>query len=403
MSYKNAIHLQNISKTYNIYEKPIDRLLQMLPWNKKRSLGKSFDALKSIDLEVKKGEVVGIIGQNGAGKSSLLQIICSILEPSSGQININGKIAALLELGSGFNPEFSGKDNIYLSGAIAGLSKEEIDNLYNEIVAFSGIGDHVNNLVKTYSSGMMVRLAFAVATSIKPEILIIDEALSVGDGAFARKSFDRIMELKESGCTILFCSHGLYQVEVLCNKVMWIDKGAIQAYGDPANVIQKYQKHLDGLNCGEDKKEPKEKTFEIKKESFLRIEKVTILVDGEKTDSILTSDVSTLTIDVSFNANFFLPTPTIGIVITDDKLKQITSCSTFFDKFDIKIDGNAKGKVSLSFPKIGLRKGNYIIEVYLMCEKGIHIYDTVQSSYFEIIQEGSEPGIVSLPRVWNDG
>lgn len=248
MSSDIAICLKNISKKYKLYEKPIDRLWQMLPWNKDKTIGEEFWALKNIDMEIRKGEVIGLVGQNGAGKSTLLQLVCNTLQSTSGEIHVNGKIAALLELGSGFNPEFTGKENVYMSAAISGLSKEETDEKYNEIVEFSGIGDFVNTPVKNYSSGMMVRLAFAVATSVEPDILVIDEALSVGDGAFARKSFDRIMKLKDAGCTILFCSHALYQVEVLCEKVMWLDKGEVKAFGEPSGVVNMYQTYLDRVN-----------------------------------------------------------------------------------------------------------------------------------------------------------
>lgn len=399
MSSDLAISLKNVSKRYILYKKPIDRLLQMLPWNRNTSLGEAFWALKNIDVEVRTGEVIGIIGKNGAGKSTLLQLVCQILEPSHGKVIINGKIAALLELGSGFNPEFSGKENVYMSGAIAGLSKEEIDTKYDSIVEFSGIGEFIHTPVKNYSSGMMVRLAFAVATSIEPDILVIDEALSVGDGAFARKSFDRIMQLKERGCTILFCSHALYQVEVLCQKVMWVDQGEIKAFGEPAGVINMYQKYLDGM----------EGTVEHSQmnradSTHARIKKIRVYGDdGQEGNLKLESEVSTLGIDVAFVSDVLGPVPSVAVVITDDVGKNVTSCGTFYDNVSLERDANGEGNISLSFTKIGLRKGRYYVHVLLMCENAIHIYESAQCASLDVTQKGSEVGIVALPREWKKG
>jgi lipopolysaccharide transport system ATP-binding protein len=224
MTVRPVIQAKHLGKCYRLFERPQDRLKQFFsPAHKKHY--REFWALSGVDLEVGQGEVVGIIGRNGSGKSTLLQLVCGTLSPTEGEINVHGRVAALLELGAGFNPEFSGRENVFLNGAILGVSRAEMEARFDEIVAFSGIGDFIDQPVKTYSSGMYVRLAFAVAVHIDPDILIIDEALSVGDGAFARKSFERIMALKEKGATILFCSHSMYQVEVLCQKALWLDAG----------------------------------------------------------------------------------------------------------------------------------------------------------------------------------
>lgn len=403
MSSKKIIELKNISKVYKLYAKPIDRLLQMLPWNRNKKYAEEFWANKNINLDIYKGEVIGVVGQNGAGKSTLLQMVCKTLEPSSGSLRVDGKIAALLELGSGFNPEFTGRENVYLAGAIAGFSKIDINKKYEAIVEFSGIGEHINNPVKTYSSGMMIRLAFAVATSVEPEILVIDEALSVGDGAFARKSFDRIMELKDSGCTILFCSHSLYQVEVLCDKVMWVDGGEVKNFGEPSEVIGEYQKFLDNLS------DENEAVLGVEKEvadmhsnnvnSKTRIKKVEIS-NGKDKELKLVSDETDLEIEIYFIADVNLPKPTIAVVISDDQQKNITSCGSSYDKVKLETDSKGEGKISLKFPKIGLRRGKYYIHVFLMCENAIHVYDAVQSNVIQVSQKGSEVGLVSLPREW---
>jgi len=252
MSFNDvAIRVSNLSKCYQIYEKPRDRLKQFLLPKLQRFIGKEpkpyyreFWALKGVSFEIKKGETVGIVGRNGSGKSTLLQLICGTLTPSGGNVQTNGRIAALLELGSGFNPEFTGRENVYLNAAVLGLSTEEIDTRFDDIAAFADIGDFIEQPVKTYSSGMMVRLAFAVAINIDPEILIVDEALSVGDELFQRKCFSRIEAIRASGATILFVSHSGAQIVELCDRAVLMDAGEKLAVGLPKYIVGRYQKLL---------------------------------------------------------------------------------------------------------------------------------------------------------------
>jgi len=246
-----AIRVQSLSKCFHIYDAPSDRLKQMLAPRLQRiarqqpkQYFQEFWALKDINFEIKKGETVGIIGRNGSGKSTLLQIICGTLTPSNGSVQTNGRIAALLELGSGFNPEFSGRENVYMNAAVLGLSTREIDARFNDIVAFADIGDFIGQPVKTYSSGMMVRLAFAVAINVDPDILIIDEALSVGDELFQRKCFSRIETIKNNGATILFVSHSGSIIVELCDRAVLMDSGERLATGSPKEIISRYQKLL---------------------------------------------------------------------------------------------------------------------------------------------------------------
>lgn len=234
------IKIINLSKFYNIYNRPLERLIEFFGLKKS---AQKFSALKNINLEIKKGETIGIIGVNGSGKSTLLQIIAGTLAPSSGKLEVNGRISALLELGSGFNPEFSGRENVFLNAAILGLSKAQIIEKYNSIVEFSGLShERLEQPVKTYSSGMYVRLAFAVAVSAEPDILIIDEALSVGDEAFQRKSFARIREIKENGGTVIMVSHSAQHIIDLCDRVVLIDKGEVILEGEAKKVVQNYHK-----------------------------------------------------------------------------------------------------------------------------------------------------------------
>jgi lipopolysaccharide transport system ATP-binding protein len=243
MSSDIAIKVENLSKCYHIYDNPRDRLAQMFFWGRKKFY-REFWALKDVSFEIKRGETVGIVGRNGSGKSTLLQMICGTLNATQGTIQVGGRIAALLELGSGFNPEFTGRENVYMNAAILGLRPDEVDKRYEEILAFSEIGEFIHQPVKTYSSGMLVRLAFAVAINVAPQILIVDEALSVGDEAFQRKCFAKIEQIKENGATILFCSHSGSTIVSLCDQALLLDSGELLMIDHPKKVVTLYQKFI---------------------------------------------------------------------------------------------------------------------------------------------------------------
>ncbi|MCK9622339.1 MAG: ABC transporter ATP-binding protein [Methylobacter sp.] len=242
-----AIRVQNLSKCHHIYDAPRDRLkqfvvpaLQRLVRQAPRQYFHEFWALKDVSFEIKKGDAFGIIGRNGSGKSTLLQMICGTLNPTGGSIQTNGRIAALLELGSGFNPDFTGRENIYLNGAILGLTGKEIDARLDDILGFADIGDFIDQPVKTYSSGMFVRLAFAIQVNVDPEILIVDEALSVGDFFFQQKCFARLRKMRENGLTLLFVSHDMGTVRDLCPKSIYLIKGKAAFMGDSQEAIRRY-------------------------------------------------------------------------------------------------------------------------------------------------------------------
>ena len=244
-----AIRVTNLSKCYHIYENPRDRLKQFVLPTLYRLAGQTsspffqeFWALQGVSLEVQKGEPVGIIGRNGSGKSTLLQIICGTLSPTGGQVETMGRTAALLELGSGFNPDFSGRENVYLVGTVLGLSPGEIDNRFDEIAAFADIGDFLSQPTKTYSSGMLMRLAFAVNTCIEPEILIIDEALSVGDSPFQAKCFKRLRQMIANGTSILLVSHDISTVRSICSRALWLNQGQVEGWGTATHVAFDYEK-----------------------------------------------------------------------------------------------------------------------------------------------------------------
>ncbi|QOZ43989.1 ABC transporter ATP-binding protein [Bradyrhizobium sp. CCBAU 53340] len=246
MSSDPIISVRGVGKCYNLYEKPSDRLKQMMVNRLARGSRKRFYrehwALRQVNLDIRCGETVGIVGENGSGKSTLLQLICGTLTPTEGELQVNGRIAPLLQLGAGFNPEFTGRENVALNAAILGLSADEIDERFDAIVAFADIGEMLEQPVKLYSSGMHSRLAFAVAINVDAEILIVDEALAVGDEGFQRKCFARIEAMRSSGTTILFVSHATATIQELCDRAILLDKGEILQDGTPNAVVKNYQR-----------------------------------------------------------------------------------------------------------------------------------------------------------------
>ena len=234
-----AVEFSNVSKSYSIYAAPRDRLKELATFNGRR-FHTDFWALQGVTFDVRRGETFCVVGENGSGKSTLLQICAGILAPTSGTVIAHGRIAALLELGSGFNPEFSGKDNVYLNGAILGLSTKEMDRRFPEIEAFAEIGDFIHQPVKTYSSGMAIRLAFSVAIHVDPEILLVDEALAVGDIYFRQRCMRKVHELRQRGITILFVSHATGDVKALGDRAMWLERGVVKALGKTDLVVSQY-------------------------------------------------------------------------------------------------------------------------------------------------------------------
>ncbi len=397
----NAICLENVSKIYTHYAHGIDRLLEILTHHPRHQ---SFVALHPFNLTIAHGQVVGIVGNNGAGKSTLLKLIAGTLQPTQGTCVVQGRVAALLELGGGFHPEMTGKENVYLNGAMMGLSPEEMNKIYQEIVDFSGLAEFMNQPVKTYSSGMFMRLAFAVATCVEPEILIIDEALSVGDGAFARKSFNRIMQFKQAGKTILFCSHALYQVEAICDRVIWIDQGHIKLDGTPGGVVNAYTEAIAIANASgvSVSNQTDAATSLPAEEGTARITEVTVSVDGS-TGHILEvmSRQSTLYLTVSFWADPKLPVPTVGLLILSVDGQIISSAGSQHDGLLLQTGAEGQFTVRVAFPRLALLKGDYWLDVYLLCENAIHVYDQSRMvAMLKVRQVGLEQGVVSLPRHW---
>ena len=438
-----VVDVRRVSKCYQMYADPKDRLKQFfmprlhhyVPMIGRTQYYQEFWSLRDVSLSLKRGEVMGVIGVNGAGKSSLLQLICGVLNSTSGDVQVKGRVAALLELGAGFNPEFTGRENIALNATLLGLTGEEITQKTPEIIAFSGIEAFIDQPVKTYSSGMYVRLAFAIATSVEPDILVIDEALSVGDGAFARKSFDRIMALKAQGVTILFCSHNIYQVEALCQNAIWLHQGRVKESGAARAVCQAYNEFLDQMSASQSVASSQFEGASIKHlarhpstaqwdspeglqdlpdkdqallqgregpQGIARIESVSITVDGQMRDVLaLVSEQSELEVRIQFMSSMDVPIPNVAVIITDKAGRNVSSCSNFYDKFALTRDSQGQSKVSVRFPNMPLLRGRYGISVFLLCERAIHIYDSANVGEMEVSQRGLELGVVALDRHWS--
>jgi len=391
----------------------------------------AFWALRDLSVRVPRGEVLGVVGRNGAGKSTLLQLLCGTVHPSAGSVSINGRVAALLELGAGFNPDFSGRDNVMLNGPLLGISREHLLERLDEIISFADIGHFIEQPVKTYSSGMFVRLAFALATSVDPDILIIDEALSVGDGEFSRKSFDRIFAMKERGTTILFCSHALYQVEAFCTRVMWLNEGRLQSIGEPHAVIREYDLFLAGgpktsiltnlspqavmaesgvieesrgdVVVPQEIPPPVGEAGMITTPGHARISRARVGVDGLWMKRLhLRPGESSLSIEIEFESDPALPPPTAGITIDLPNNMALTCAVARSDGHVLERDQYGRGIAIIEYPRIPLRKGEYHVGVYLGSENAIHIYDSALSiAYLSVNDLLPEPGFVTLPHHWH--
>ena len=235
----NAVEFERVSKSYPIYETPVDRFRELLTFGR-RSFHRDFQALRDLSFSIRRGEVFCIVGENGSGKSTTLQLMAGIMEPTAGEVGVHGRVSALLELGAGFNPEFTGRDNVYLNASILGLSKNEIDRRYRQIEEFAEIGEFIRQPVKTYSSGMAVRLAFAVAISVDPEILLVDEALAVGDTYFKHRCMRKVHELRARGVTIVFVSHAIADVKAIGDRVLWLEHGRPISIGETDAVVDAY-------------------------------------------------------------------------------------------------------------------------------------------------------------------
>lgn len=377
MSDKNVISVQHLSKMYKLYDKPSDRLKESLGLSRKKKYREHY-AIHDVNFNIHEGECVGIIGVNGSGKSTILKIITGVLAPTTGEVKVNGRISALLELGAGFNMEYSGLENVYLNGTMIGFSEEEIDAKLDDILAFADIGDYIHQPVKTYSSGMFVRLAFAVAINIDPEILIVDEALSVGDVFFQAKCYHKFEEFKKQGKTILFVTHDLSSVSKYCDRVILLNKGVKLDEGSPKEMVDLYKQLLVGqepvkqkTDGGEDL--AKAAVASISHEHFLpnpntleygdkQAEIVDFAIKDDKgmfTNTIEKGSTFQILMKVRFNEQ--IQEPIMAYTFKNIRGTELTGTNTLFEKAEVP-EPAPGGCCTVTFTqKMDLQGGEYLL------------------------------------------
>ncbi len=381
-----AISVKDVTKLYKLYDKPSDRFKESLGLSKKVKYKEHY-ALKNLSFDVKKGECVGIIGTNGAGKSTILKIITGVLNPTQGEVNINGRISALLELGAGFNGEYTGLENVYLNGTMIGFTREEIDAKLDDILKFADIGDFIHQPVKTYSSGMFVRLAFAVAINIEPEILIVDEALSVGDVFFQAKCFHKFEEFKNMGKTIVFVSHDLGSINKYCDRVILLNKGVKQAEGESKEMIDLYKKLLVSNNQPDvaDEEMQEDKTMSLENQSqkasdgvpwkskMVENPKCSVYGNGDAdiidyciidkngniTNIIDKGEKCTIKVKVRFNKD--INDPIVAFTIRDKQGTEIAGTNTMYEDINTGLAKAGSIKEVSFTQKMDLRGGDYLL------------------------------------------
>lgn len=400
MSENIAIKIENLSKSYKLYKSPRDRLKEALhPF--KRKYHQDFYALHNINFEIRKGETLGIVGKNGAGKSTLLKLITGILNPTMGNIYIHGRVSALLELGAGFNVELSGMENIYFQANILGISKKEITTKIEGILAFADIGDFIYQKVKTYSSGMFARLAFAVAIHVEPDILIVDEALAVGDANFQLKCHKRMDELREKGVTILFVSHDTYSVKTLCQRALFIDKGTQIMYGSALDVVNEYLLFLDKDHTYPLIEQTSACTLNNAPANILKVRTFGSIVSENGCINIKTKDKLEIEVDYQINSNELQEIVLVFNLYRERDNVYVCGATTLMDglsPISVKLGENS---FKLILPSLPLLSGKYRLRVAINEKKGLGIITELNDAMFiNIVDNHEAEGLVTLPREW---
>jgi lipopolysaccharide transport system ATP-binding protein len=400
------IRFEGIEKTYPVYARPQDRLWE---WLSRKQRHRLHVALTGVDFEVQSGETFGLIGENGAGKSTLLKIAAGTIRPTKGQVYRQGRVAALLELGAGFHPEESGQDNIRFMAALHGVQGDALDAFVDQTVEFSELtAEALARPVKTYSSGMFMRLAFAAATAIDPEMLIVDEALSVGDLHFQKKSLNRIMGLRERGTTILFCSHNLYQVRSLCQRAAWIHGGRIEAMGATEDVVTAYESH-ERRRYAHLRSETKESDSAAAEGSQPIVSAIAALVKIvnvaiETADGVNPAQVDSfqdLAVEIDLEAYTNSQFHVLFAIVRPDK-DNVFGTSTQFRAEGRPLQGVGDHRVRVRFPELALLSGEYLWSVYVLDDTGIQVLDMAEliKPFTVLNQKHREFGVTWLKHEW---
>ncbi len=390
------ITARGLSKTYRVYSRPWDRLREALF---RRSLHRPFVALSEVSFELQAGESLGIIGENGAGKSTLLKILAGIVQPTSGTLASHGRIASILELGSGFHPEMTGRQNIVLNAAMLGLSAADVAARLPSILDFSELGDFIDQPVKCYSTGMTMRLGFAIATQVEPDILIIDEALSVGDGYFQKKCMDRLLELVAQGRTLLFCSHAMYYISHFCQRALWLRHGQPAVLGSAAEVVREYENYLLAKSAAAAARSEVSTPRGIQPARILALRQAGAAGPLAAAAPLLPyRDPWELEIEWESDDARRAFHLAVGI----DRVDGVQVCAFATQDHEAgPFSGQHHYRLRLRVPELALLKGEYALTVFLLDEEGLHVWDrVVEPRAFRIEPDRYRVGVLELPHSW---
>ena len=412
MATDAVLKARGLGKRYRMFSSPRDRLASLLGFADR---SRAHWALQDVSFELVRGQCLGVIGDNGAGKSTLLKLLAGTLQPSHGELSRKGRVTAILELGAGFHPDFTGRDNLVFGGSFIGLSHADMLRLSDEIIEFSELGEAIDRPVKTYSSGMVVRLAFALVTAVQPEVLIIDEALAVGDQNFQKKCVQRIEEFRRNGCTILFCSHSLYHVRHLCNVALWLDSGRVRAFGETESVLGSYETHvrarerklasikaptakIEKLAPQESSSQPTPPGAVLPPGASAAIVSVQVADLGVGDPPLLDSKDLKVTVTARMST---AERPNMAVMLEQSHGVGITSVATHAEGFAPLEIGERLWQATLSFPDLPLHTGEYVVSAYLFDSQGLVVYEQwYHYLHFKFVNPSLTPGLVRLPHFW---
>jgi lipopolysaccharide transport system ATP-binding protein len=400
-----VLRVSELGKEYRLYDSPRQRLAALLTG---RASYRSQWALKGVSFDLRRGQCMGVVGDNGAGKSTLLKLIAGTLKASQGSLMQSGRVTAILELGAGFHPEFTGRENLFFGGSLIGIGQAQMLQLQESIIQFSELGDAIDRPVKTYSSGMAVRLAFALVTAVEPDVLIVDEALAVGDQHFQKKCVERIEAFRSNGCTILFCSHSLYHVRQLCDVALWLNAGQQLACGPTERVLASYESHVREQNLRDEigsaeASRPKPKSLDLspmepERRGAIVSVQVTDLPPKDETPRLPGPDLQ-VTVVARLGDD---EQPNIGVMLEQAHGVGITVAATHADGCAPVRGTDGLWRATVTFPQLSLHSGEYVLSAYLADSKALVIYDEWHHcTYFSWEYPSLVPGLVQLPHHWN--
>ena len=408
---ENAIEVRNLKKIFKIYPDKSNSIKEKILFFKRNKYEVN-QVLDGVSFDIKKGEAVGLIGKNGCGKSTTLKLLNRIMYPTSGTIRVNGRVSSLIELGAGFHPDMSGRENIYTNASIFGLTKKQIDEKLDDIIEFSELGEAVDNPVRTYSSGMYMRLAFSVAINVEADVLLIDEILAVGDVSFQKKCFEKLREIKYSGTTIVIVSHSLQQIEQICDKSIWIEKGHIRQIGKPKEIHLKYLKEMEEERQRLIHEAQKNKENDIEdRDSFcgkkvirsgsgeVYFTNVTLKDKEEKLQNVYKSH-DFMQVQYDFVNKSDIEEAVFSVrIYKDDNTHCYGTTSDIECNDTIKIKG--KNKFIVDFDDLCLLDGNYMIDVDVKDKTGDIVYDSIHDTIrFDVINEDGRTGVCAIRTSW---